>query len=186
MSSGKTNHLSRIAFWLVPAFDPRLSLQELIDRLSRRYRSPSFLPHMTIWSCERPQCSEIASMMVKLPEKKAALPLKTLGFAGSDQLKRAFYLRLESSEALLEFVEELRLLTSKWPTSYVLDPHLSLLYHVLSKSERLQLIKELSPQPAGVCFNELRVVAVPRIISTSADLNGWQTLAIRCFERGLQ
>ena len=178
MDSAKTGRLSRVAFWLVPASDPRLSLQRLINQLSRRYGSPAFLPHMTIWSCERPQHSEIAGLLARLPGKTGVITLKTLGLDGADCLKRAFYLRLESNRPLQEFVERIQGLTSKWSTAYRLDPHLSLLYQVLPKSERLKLMDEFSLQPAEVCFDELRVVAIPRIISTPADLSGWQTLAI--------
>ena len=184
MASGKTSRLSRIAFWLVPAPDPRRSLQELIDQLSRRYASPSFLPHLTIWSCARPHPSAIASLLERLPGKTAAISLQTLGLEGSDCLKRAFYLRLEANGALHEFVEQIQGLTSKWASAHILDPHLSLLYQVLPQPERLKLMDEFSPQPAEVCFDELRVVAVPRVISTPADLHGWQTLAIHRLERG--
>ncbi|MCK4536863.1 MAG: hypothetical protein KAT93_07610 [Desulfuromonadales bacterium] len=183
MGSSETSSLPRITFWLVPAVGHRHHLQSLIDRLTSRFNTSPFLPHMTIWSCERPQNADLAALLEKLSGHAASVSLKTTGLAGSDLLTKSFYLRLEPSEALLGIVERVRMLTSTWPSAYLFDPHLSLLYHALSKSARQRLIDEISPDLAVVDFDELRVVAIPDKIVTPADLCGWQTLATRPFSR---
>lgn len=174
--------LPRVAFWLVPEQKMRERLQQQVDALARRYGSPIFLPHLTLYSCQRTPEQVELGLAAALAEQATPLSLQVLGNGTDAQLSRTLFLHFAQSGALSSLHQRLHAAVRQ-PSTYRLDPHLSLLYQDLSDAERDRLADELAMPLQKIRFDELRVVAIPQKLQSLQDYVGWETLlAVRLRE----
>jgi 2'-5' RNA ligase len=180
------NGLPRFAFWLVPRIGLRADLQRLIGRLSQEFKAVSFVPHLTLFSCRRPQTLDVAARIAGVAGKFPPITLKSSRLASCAELTRAFYLGLEPTGILLDLVSALKTGIPLAPGDARFEPHLSLLYQQLGPSQREKLLAETGLPAVEIEFDELRVMAIPDRITTTADLLGWQLLACCRLDRAGQ
>lgn len=170
--------LTRVAIWLVPREPERKILQSLITDLATRFSAPEFVPHVTVYSCQRTSPQKELAITAALAGRCPPLTLRTEGLACSDRLTRAFFVRLASDETLLWLRKSLQ---KELPCSSADDfaPHLSLLYHFLPLADRLKLAGETRLPCKEIIFDQIWAVAIPEAINIAEHFSGWQTL-FRC------
>jgi hypothetical protein len=167
--------LPRVAIWLVPREPERKILQSLIAGLATRFSAPEFVPHVTVYSCQRSSPQKELAITAALAARCPPLTLRPLGLACSDRLTQAFFVRLASDETLQWLRNSLQ---KELPCSSAGDfaPHLSLLYHVLPLADRVKLAEETRFSFREIIFDQIWTVAIPGAITAAEHLSGWQTL----------
>ena len=156
------------SFWLVPQEPDLTYYQDLISRLSDRYGTVSFCPHVTLSSGFLPvSVDPVEVCEVFSPVKSVELEVGALGYKSS--FSRTLYVHFKSSSQLIDMLDRL-LATIPGAMETTLHPHLSLLYHNLDEQSRRTLAESLSLPRASVRFNQVQVVAAPESFETQAHV----------------
>ena len=66
-----------------------------------------------------------------------------------------------------------------YPSTYILRPHLSLIYKRLAAGEQEKIVNTLSELPDLVVFDHLQAVLTPATVTDRSDVEGWEVLADR-------
>ena len=165
-----------MAYWLIPEEPVCASLSAQINELASRYSSVPFSPHVTIYSCYRSSQQPDTAVARKIARQTAPLCLTVGDLACSAQMKKALYVELVNSTALASLHQKIHQAVS-CPSSYELDPHLSLLYQQLNAVQQGDLLNDTNITLETITFNQLWVVAIPEQLDVLDDFRGWQTLA---------
>ena len=115
--------------------------------------------------------------MAGLARQSRPLTLESTTLSTTDRLTQTLVMRFLVNESLQTMHQELREAV-QMPSSYQLDPHLSLLYMNLSVTERQRLSIEQAFPYDTVRFDELRAVAIPEQISQPQQVLSWQDLLV--------
>lgn len=172
-----SDRLSRVAFWLVPAEPVRSWVQQQIDWLAERFSAPTFLPHLTLYTCQRSVAGQELAALAGLARQSRPLTLQSAGLSTTDRLTQTLVMRFAADESLLTMHRTLREAVQR-PSPYQLEPHLSLLYMDLPDEERQRLTLEQEFPYDTVRFDELRAVAIPEQISHPRQIHSWQDLLV--------
>ena len=167
--------LPRVAFWLVPGEPARATLQNLITDLAIRFSAPRLIPHVTVYSCRRSPSQKELAVAAALARHCAPLVLRTQGLDFGDRLTRACYVRLAADTRLQRLRKSLHDALPRTPEE-TFEPHLSLLYQLLSARDRAKLAEEISLPCREIAFDQFWAVAIPESMHTTENLTGWQTL----------
>lgn len=167
--------LPRVAFWLMPDVATRQRLLSRMAVLADAYTGPRFAPHVTLYSAARSPDSRELDLLVALSRQSEPLRLHVAGTGTTEILAKTLYLELEAHPTLTYLHQALHTGVSH-PSSYRLDPHLSLLYQDLSRVDRERLVQEQLPPCTTVRCDELRAVAIPEQLDSLNAFSGWETL----------
>jgi hypothetical protein len=151
----------KVAFWLIPMELDRTIYQSLIQDFAQRYNAPIFTPHVTIHSC---YCDRIPSFQSNID---LVLEIDRLTF--SDSFTKSFYIQLISNPQLNELSEFFKRYCE---SSFVLDPHLSLIYAEVPEIEKRSLIPQI-PLNHEIQFSEIRAIRIPERIQTREDIESF-------------
>lgn len=173
----KPEYLPRVAFWLVPQQPDREVFQSLIIALAKRFSSPLFVPHITVYSCRRTSGQQELGVAAGLAERCRCLSMRSLGLASTSMLARTLFLNLQQDHELTSLCQSLHGAVQN-PSNYSLAPHMSLLYQTLSVTEREALVDEIIAPLHEIRFSELWVMAIPEKLTCLDDYYGWQPLMI--------
>lgn len=174
-----THVVSHLSFWLIPAAIARQPLQDLIDRLCDRYRTVSFIPHVTVFSGAHlfDPHSVGHSSALSLEQAIASLKPVYLSVAGlehSDLFAKTLFIQFHNTPTIQHLADTIKHHINP-QANFHLNPHLSLLYHHLPASERHQLTEELvhllrDDSPSGILFDELWAIAAPAHFASQSDV----------------
>lgn len=143
------------SIWLVPAAADELFLTDIVSRLSSRFGTPRFAPHLTV----RGDTDTPATMLAAEVERTAAAVRRfsqpVLGVETSEAFFRSFYARFEISEPL-EALK--RALDPDGLAAFM--PHVSLLYGPVEPEPKAEPAAEYQRLLAGrtISFDRLCVV----------------------------
>jgi 2'-5' RNA ligase len=167
--------LPRVAIWLVPGQPERAVLQHLIAGLAARFSAPRFIPHVTVYSCRRSSLQKELAATVALARQSPPPVLCTEGLVFGDRLTRACVVRLGADPALHRLRKSLHESLPQTPEEGF-EPHLSLLYQLLTTADRATLAEEIRLPFREIVFDQIWAVAIPETLDTTENLSGWQPL----------
>lgn len=167
---------STLAIWLVPIDPCHTWFANEIRRLSARYQTPDFDPHMTVHAGPEGVVASEAELIGELALTAAPVTLKVKGVGHSEKFSKCVYVEFEMNEELLGIATRLN---ERLPSEYVLQPHVSLLYHTLPESMRTPVAQEIAVPFAEVTFGAVQAVLCPRNTSTPAEVLQWKLLEQR-------
>lgn len=127
------------SLWLQTSGDTAFRLQERINKMSRKYGTPTFAPHITLLGGLKASQTELVSLTNMLASSLYSFEL-TLTKAGyHDQFYQALFIGVKENKILSEIRKRAcRLFDMKDADGY--DPHLSLLYGDLSQNEKERIL----------------------------------------------
>lgn len=157
----------KVAFWLIPAEPDRTIYQFLINDLAHQYNAPIFTPHVTVHSCD---CEQTQAIDFLNSHSAIDIVLEVDQIRYSEQFTKTLYIQLFSNSKLEQFSELLR---QEFDSSFVLDPHLSLIYASLSETEKQSHQIPLNPT---IRFDRMSAIAVPSPVRTREDVEAWEFL----------
>lgn len=134
---------TKVSFWLIPSEEDRAFFQEIIDTLAQNYDAPVFTPHVTIYSGEYTPDEAIAQLIEKATPGIQSFSLSVEQLLYTDQFTKTLFVQFKPSSTLSTISETLRS-SSKKPSNFALNPHLSLIYQYLNEEIKKDLIASIS------------------------------------------
>jgi hypothetical protein len=159
----------KVAFWLIPAEPDRTIYQSLINDLSNRYNTPTFAPHVTLHSCE---CNRDQAVEFLNSHSNIDIVLETDQILYSEEFTKTLFIQLFSNSQLDQLSEFCK---QSFEPSFLLNPHLSLIYANLAESEKRSLIPQI-PLKQSIRFDQIRAIHIPRPVRTREDVEAWQEI----------
>jgi len=164
-----------VSFWLVPSAADRGPLQALINQLAAQYGAPQFRPHVTLYAGAYTQAESPASLMRQATEGIQAFKLNVQSIAASVEFTKTLFLQLPTSSILHQISEAIRS-GSNQPSSYVLDPHMSLLYHPINGQQRKTLVDSIPIPMTAITFDTVVAISYSHPVQTKVDVERWQEI----------
>jgi putative hydrolase of the HAD superfamily len=166
----------RITYWLLPEPSAEQVLSERISSLAAQVGAPVFSPHVTIYAGTLEPVDDIHQQLRTAISDVAPVSLRVIGIRASERLSKTLYLQFEPSAVVAELSERLRSAAVE-PSDYQLDPHLSLLYAVLTLTEKERLA-ELEPlQFEEITFNRIQAYRMPARFDTPEAILSFDEIA---------
>ncbi|MGD8428001.1 MAG: 2'-5' RNA ligase family protein [Balneolaceae bacterium] len=127
------------SLWLEPSGDIAFKLQERIKKLSSKYKTPVFSPHVTLLAGFKSTETELVSLANTLAStlEPFELLLTTAGY--TDEFYRALFVHVEKTKHLNEmYMMARQLFDIRGDEDFM--PHLSLMYGELSQNEKERIL----------------------------------------------
>jgi 2'-5' RNA ligase len=169
-----------IAYWLIPAEPAHSFFRRIVNDLAERYNAPVFEPHVTIHvGPNSPDKAERA--LSKAARDCKQIKLKVLEIDHSSEFIKTLFVQFALNRQLRLLNQSIR---DAAPDSsdYQLNPHLSLLYKVLSIQDRRLLTHSIEVPFSEVIFDSLKAVRCISPTQSSADLEAWRVVAEKPLE----
>ena len=167
-----------VSYWLVPSLAPRSGLQECIAALAHAYQAPVFVPHVTLYSGESSPDENPLEVIAQSVRNVQPLSLEIQGISCEDAFTKTLFVQFLPSEVLSRVTEGMRRASAR-PSSYRLDPHLSLLYKNMGSQDKRALASSIRLPMSPVQFDTVWAVAADRVPRTSEDVLAWEVVCVR-------
>jgi len=153
------------SIWVEPAAKDAKYLLQIIRKLGKKYDSPTFCPHITVYSGVR--SSSAAKFAVKnCNMKKFTVKTTDLGF--SDNLWKTVFINVEKNQKLNLIHNTIK--KSIPPNQkYEFHPHISLIYKKLDDSKKQEIIDSLKVKQKFT-FDKITITA------SSNDVEKWKII----------
>jgi cyclic phosphodiesterase-like protein len=164
------------SLWLLPQADTQEHLAGVIARLSRRFGTRAFEPHVTVQGDLTHHLRDVAAVAGGLAQTLAAQRWRVRGIEQSSHYYRAFHLAFDGCEAFAPLVaaSARALATDAGVSPFA---HLSLAYGALDTEAKDALAREFAAEiPSMLAFDRLAVA----LSGKSVGIASWRTL--QCFE----
>jgi putative hydrolase of the HAD superfamily len=163
--------------FLTPAPEPFERLSRTIRDLAKRFDSPAFEPHVTVYGgrCSDPET--LLPLLSAAVDGIPAFPLRVRGIEYTEEFFKSFFIRFEEHPLLRTIHDRVRE-GAETDSGYRLMPHLSLLYADLPAGVKEALVLDLQPGPE-ILFDEVRLVSPKDPEKGWLDTPGWRTIGRR-------
>lgn len=130
------------SLWLEPSGDIAFRLKEQIDKLSEKYGTPVFPPHVTLLGNLNYKEHELTTLANTLASSLDPFELELTKAGYEDDFYRSLYIHVEATMHLMDIHKmACQLFEADYEEKYV--PHLSLLYGKLSQDEKERIINNI-------------------------------------------
>lgn len=131
----------RYSLWLLPPEPMRAHLGALIQRLSERFRTPAFEPHLTLAGTAAEHDEDVTRRVEKFAASQTPIPVLLTDIAYTDEYFRCLYLRAAPNPALAAAHRRAAAALGSAADDFM--PHLSLVYGLLTGADKERLVVEL-------------------------------------------
>ena len=131
------------AIWLTFSKSDREYLKNIIDKISEKYQAPKFEPHITIYGLIDSEISLIETIAKEITLNQNSFLVKKSEILQSDELWKTVFIELKTSQQLESIHKKFKKHFEKI-SNYEFDPHISLIYKILSTEERIKIINKLN------------------------------------------
>ena len=152
--------------WVEPVEKDAKYLLRIIRKLGKKYCSPTFHPHITVYSEIR--SSSAAKSAIKNCRKMKKFTVETTDLAFSDDLWKTVFINMEKNQKLRQIHDTIKKTVPLSP-KYEFHPHISLIYKKLDDSEKQVIIDNLKIK-RKFTFDKIT------IITSSNDVEKWKVL----------
>ena len=169
---------TNVSYWLIPSQEDRAFFQDIIDSLAQEYDAPSFTPHVTIYSGNSTPDESPAELIEKAIQGVQSFNLRVDQLLYSEEYTKSLFVQFHPSSILSRISQSLRS-SSKNPSDYALNPHLSLIYKQMSEVTKKNLIASLSLPKSEVVFDEVSAISSPERTQGREDVESWKVICVR-------
>lgn len=129
----------KYSLWLRPFGDIAFSIQQRINKLSDKYGTPSFEPHVTLLSGLRYGETELKQLTETLAGALSPFDLLLTKAGYRDKFYRSLFVHIKKSDELMNaYNNALQLFGYEEEEEYM--PHLSLMYGDISREEKERIL----------------------------------------------
>jgi len=157
-----------LAVWLLLTENDSNYVGEIIGKLSKKYNSPEFLPHLTIYGVVKADLSEIRDVVTNSVTSLTPFTINATGISYEKYIWKSLFIDVELNYDLEVINKRLASSFIKYG-SFEFEPHISLLYKNMNESEKKRLISNLEIK--GVF--EIDKIA---IIKFSENVRNWKII----------
>ncbi len=169
---------TKVSFWLIPSEDDKAFFQKIIDTLAQEYNAPTFTPHVTIYSGEYAPDESPAELIEKAEGEVQSFSLKVDQLLYTDSFTKTIFVQFYQSPILSKISDTLQR-SSKIPSEFALNPHLSLIYQSLNEEIKKNLITSIRLPKSEVFFDEVRAISTPEKVHKREDVQNWKVVCTR-------
>lgn len=166
---------TKVSFWLIPSQKDRAFFQEIIDTLAQEYDAPIFTPHVTIYSGEYAVDESPVELIEKATHKVQSFSLRVDKLLYTDEFTKALFVQFHQN-AILSKISETIHTSSRTPSDFALNPHLSLIYKQMSEETKKKLTTSLSLPKSEVFFDEVRAISASQRVQGREDVESWKVI----------
>ena len=169
---------TKVSFWLIPSEDDKAFFQKIIDNLAQEYNAPTFTPHVTIYSGEYAPDESPAELIEKAGREVQSFSLKVDKLLYTNQFTKTIFVQFHQNVILSKISDTLQR-SSKIPSEFALNPHLSLIYQSLNEEIKKNLITSIRLPKSEVVFDEVRAISTPEKVHKREDVENWKVISTR-------
>ncbi len=163
-----------IGYWLVPAEPARTWFSAQIAELARRYDAPVFDPHVSVYSSEDDE-DYARVLMKRVAPEFTSIQLTIEAVSWSEKFTRTLFVQFAQSSQVQQLSDSLRA-GSRSRREYELNPHLSLLYALVSGEAKAAEAHRIALPFDDVEFDAISAISFSKSIKTRADVEAWRTI----------
>jgi sulfur relay (sulfurtransferase) DsrC/TusE family protein len=143
-------------FWLVPSEPLKSKLQNIVDALALEFDAPKFDPHVTLYWGPSNEV-EARAAVAKTAAQFGPVKLEVETLEQSADFTKTFFIQFRISPYAQSMCEAMRK-NFATPSSYILNPHLSLLYKHMPEDQRRKLCDRPLTPPGSYLFDSVAAV----------------------------
>lgn len=181
-SSLMASEKQQIAFWLMPSSEAEPYFVSLVEELARRLHAPLFEPHVTLQGAKLDEEQALA-VMEEIAARSSPVDLEIAGFEFSEIYTKTLYVQFRASAAATALSDAIAE-KARSCGGYHFDPHLSLVYKRMTKTEQEALAREVRIPFGHVRCDRLKAVSVPSSIEGPEDVHAWRVLGEQLLGEG--
>ena len=166
--------LTEYSFWLLPAEPLRAVLYSIIQELADTFTGVYFEPHVTI-SCGPSSNDESLALAREIASQFTPVELTPTGLDHTNLYTKTLFIQFEESASLREMSVHIRKHSSR-PSSYLLNPHLSLLYKIAPLETRTKIGQTLRVPKGIYRFDRLKVIETEIPLTQPEQIKRWRTV----------
>ncbi len=166
---------TKVSFWLIPSEEDRAFFQEIIETLAREYDAPAFTPHVTIYSGEYAPDEVPAELIEKATQGVQSFSLRVDKVLYTEEFTKTLFVQFHPS-AILSQISQSLLSSSRKPSDYALNPHLSLIYKQMSEEIKKNLATSINLPKSEVFFNEVQAISTSESVEKREDVESWKVI----------
>lgn len=130
------------AIWFTFSKKDREYLKKIIDEISDKYHAPKFEPHITVYGLIDYDLSLIDNIANEVTKDCKSFFVNKSEILQSENLWKTIYIELKTNDQLEEIHKNLKKYFEKI-SKYEFKPHISLIYKILTKDQKIKIINEL-------------------------------------------
>ncbi|TBR10525.1 MAG: hypothetical protein EPO62_03225 [Candidatus Nitrosotenuis sp.] len=146
--------------WIEPVEKDTKYLLRIINSLGKKYGSPTFCPHITVYSKIRDD--SIAKSAIKNCRRMKKFTVKTTDLGFSDDLWKTVFVNAEENRKLLQVHNTIKKAVPP-DQKYEFHPHISLIYKKLDDTEKQAIIDSLKVKQKFT-FDKITVIASSNVV----------------------
>ena len=131
------------AIWLTFSKSDADYLKNVIDKISEKYNAPRFEPHITIYGLMNLKINLIDNIIRQVLHNFNSFSVKKSKILQTEVLWKTVYIELEMNQQLELIYNNLKNYFEKI-LKFEFNPHISLIYKILSIEEKIKIINELN------------------------------------------
>ena len=166
---------ANFSLWLTPSDSMRALLRATIRQLAAQLDAVDFEPHVTVFSGLSTD-SEARDVARRIAGQFAPIELTADRLDHSELFTKSLFVQFEQS-AILKRMFETAATSFSRPSSYRLNPHLSLLYKRLSEASRVKLCETLDVPKGSYRFDRVRMIETELPIEDDGPIRRWRTIS---------
>ncbi len=166
------------SLWLIPNQNDEDYFAKIIHRLSKRYKSPVFKPHVTVFTGIGTREDDIENIITECIAGRPVISLNARGVSCTNTFFKSLFVSFDNSPILMGIYKNI-IKKVKCPICHTLEPHLSLIYKELPAAIKQNIVKNLHIENAHVSFDSIQVVTPQNITKGWGDIGKWKTVIRR-------
>lgn len=169
---------TKVSFWLIPSEDDKAFFQKIVDTLAQEYNAPTFTPHVTIYSGEYAPDESLAELIEKAIKEVQSFSLTVHKLLYTDSFTKTLFVQFHQSPILSKISNTLQR-SSKTPSEFALNPHLSLIYQNLNEEIKKNIITSITLPKFEVGFDEVQAILTPEKVQKRENVESWKVICTR-------
>lgn len=158
------------SIFLIPSGETFKNLSKIINRLSAKYDSPRFEPHVTLIGGVEDSEEQIINKTKKIATFLQSFEIQLVGIDHLNYYLKALFLEVDQTKQVMQAnIKASRIFNME--SGY--EPHLSLLYGNFPKKLKQSIIKDLDKKNLNLSF----VVDKIYLYKVDGEVNDWQKVA---------
>ncbi len=156
------------ALWAIPTPSDRRWLAKIIQDFAQDYETPTFEPHLTVYSGMAHPDESLEALLTTLQGQTEPFQLQVAGLDYTDNFLRTGFIAFEPSDRLAQLYQDVRG-ALRQPIDYELNPHLSLIYKQMSLEKKRLAMLRIVLSVQAITFDSLKIVM--------PGAQGWEDIA---------
>jgi len=167
--------LTEYSLWLTPREPLRSQLRSTIRELAARLDAVEFEPHVTVFSAPSTD-TEACAVARRIATRFSPIELIADRLGHSESYTKTLFVQFRNSVLVRRVFETAASLYSG-PSSYILSPHLSLIYKKLHEDRRRTLCETLDVPMGAYGFDRLRMIETELPIENDRPVRLWRVVS---------